>query len=376
MSIEQALGTLVGALRDGDRAAALGCFTPDGAVLVPHPSGDLRYAGEPELSAGLDRLGRAFGELEFVPNRRYLGPGLVVEEGIATGRHTGEFLGQAASGAPVCIRLRLSAEGNGDGRLRQLTVQPDLGTLRVQLGLPSSAAESAYAAIAEIRARNLDGLQVIELAEPEPPPGADAAPAVPPRRRRRRGAVLAGAGLLALAVLAGALLLARPAHHPVSTAGSASAASSPAAAAPTATATTAAPGLPAIAAVPTAKPTVQAGQQLVLGADVLFAFDSATLTPAAQAEIAALAARIRAAGVAGTIQVNGYTDNVGTADYALVLSRNRALAVAQALQPALAGLPVQLAPQGFGAADPVAPNSTPAGQARNRRVTIVLPQRP
>jgi outer membrane protein OmpA-like peptidoglycan-associated protein len=48
--------------------------------------------------------------------------------------------------------------------------------------------------------------------------------------------------------------------------------------------------------------------------------------------------------------------------------------VAVAMQPGLAGLPVRLQPQGFGDADPVASNATKAGQARNRRVTIVLPK--
>jgi len=75
----------------------------------------------------------------------------------------------------------------------------------------------------------------------------------------------------------------------------------------------------------------------------------------------------------GTIQVNGYTDNLGSIDYDLALSRTRALAVAGVLQRALVGLHVTLIPQGFGHANPIAPNTSGTGRARNRRVTIVLP---
>jgi len=56
-----------------------------------------------------------------------------------------------------------------------------------------------------------------------------------------------------------------------------------------------------------------------------------------------------------------------------MLSRARALAVASVLQKGLAGRPVALAPQGFGQANSVAPNTSDPGRARNRRVTIVLP---
>jgi outer membrane protein OmpA-like peptidoglycan-associated protein len=77
--------------------------------------------------------------------------------------------------------------------------------------------------------------------------------------------------------------------------------------------------------------------------------------------------------VTGTIQINGYTDDLGSAAKNLALSQARALAVAQVLQAGLAGQSVTLAPQGFGQASPVAPNTTDANRARNRRVTIVLP---
>ena len=75
----------------------------------------------------------------------------------------------------------------------------------------------------------------------------------------------------------------------------------------------------------------------------------------------------------GTIQINGYTDNLGSVGYDIPLSGARALAVARVLQSALAGRPVTLVPQGFGQANPVAPNTNDASRARNRRVTIVLP---
>ena len=77
--------------------------------------------------------------------------------------------------------------------------------------------------------------------------------------------------------------------------------------------------------------------------------------------------------MSGTIQVNGYTDNVGGVGYDTTLSRSRALAVARVLQSALVGRNVILVPQGFGDINPIAPNTSEPGRARNRRVTIVLP---
>jgi outer membrane protein OmpA-like peptidoglycan-associated protein len=140
---------------------------------------------------------------------------------------------------------------------------------------------------------------------------------------------------------------------------------------PTPTASTA---LPVIAtAAPKSVPHVQAGQQLVLRSDVLFGLNSAALTPSATTSVTTLAKQISSSHVTGTIQINGYTDDLGSAARNLALSEARALAVAQVLQAGLAGQSVTLAPQGFGQASPVAPNTTDANRARNRRVTIVLP---
>jgi outer membrane protein OmpA-like peptidoglycan-associated protein len=86
-----------------------------------------------------------------------------------------------------------------------------------------------------------------------------------------------------------------------------------------------------------------------------------------------IAKQVRSSVVTGTIQINGYTDNSGTVAYDRALSRSRALAVARVLQRGLVGRPVTLVPQGFGQSNPVAPNTSDASRARNRRVTIVLP---
>jgi len=66
--------------------------------------------------------------------------------------------------------------------------------------------------------------------------------------------------------------------------------------------------LPAIArADPKVVPKVQAGKQVVLRSDVLFAFDSAALTPAASTALTHLAQQVRHTNVTGTIQGTAFT---------------------------------------------------------------------
>ena len=115
---------------------------------------------------------------------------------------------------------------------------------------------------------------------------------------------------------------------------------------------------------------------VTVAADVLFAFDKATLTPAAQARLEELAVQMRARKAAGRVLVGGHTDAKGTTAYNAALSLARARAVVAALQPRLAGLPVTLVPQGFGSTRPIAKerrpdgSDDPKGRARNRRVTV------
>lgn len=102
--------------------------------------------------------------------------------------------------------------------------------------------------------------------------------------------------------------------------------------------------------------------------EVLFAFDSAQLTPAARATLDQVVAKLSAADVLG-ITVDGHTDSVGSDAYNQGLSLRRADSVAAYLssQGVAAG---KLKARGFGESRPVADNGSDAGRAQNRRVEI------
>ncbi len=70
-----------------------------------------------------------------------------------------------------------------------------------------------------------------------------------------------------------------------------------------------------------------------------------------------------------TIQINGYTDNVGKPADNLLLSNNRAKSVVTYL--ASKGIPVKrLLSKGFGETRPIADNNTEEGRAKNRRTEL------
>jgi outer membrane protein OmpA-like peptidoglycan-associated protein len=104
--------------------------------------------------------------------------------------------------------------------------------------------------------------------------------------------------------------------------------------------------------------------------DVLFGFDQATLKPEA---------RIRLAKVAGIVlahpdlhlQLEGFTDNIGSDQYNEQLSQRRADAVRDFLTSQGVS-PNNIGAEGFGKSDPVASNSTSEGRAQNRRVDMVV----
>jgi OmpA-OmpF porin, OOP family len=107
--------------------------------------------------------------------------------------------------------------------------------------------------------------------------------------------------------------------------------------------------------------------------DITFASGSATFSGSAEAQLKMLLNDLVIA--SGTlIEIQGHTDNQGNAEANMTLSEKRAFAVKTWLEKA--------APASFpdgrikvvakGQTEPVAPNGSPDGQAKNRRVVIIL----
>jgi outer membrane protein OmpA-like peptidoglycan-associated protein len=71
------------------------------------------------------------------------------------------------------------------------------------------------------------------------------------------------------------------------------------------------------------------------------------------------------------IEVGGHTDNVGTAASNLLLSQNRANTVRAYLLTKGVD-PLRVTAKGYGMSKPVAPNTTAAGKAQNRRTEITI----
>jgi outer membrane protein OmpA-like peptidoglycan-associated protein len=112
--------------------------------------------------------------------------------------------------------------------------------------------------------------------------------------------------------------------------------------------------------------------------NVLFAFDSADLTPQARREIERMAFVLNhPQAISRRITLEGHTDSIGTDAYNLDLSRRRAASVAEELV-ARGVARARLGVDGLGKQRPVSPNTTPdgkdnpAGRALNRRVEAVV----
>lgn len=103
---------------------------------------------------------------------------------------------------------------------------------------------------------------------------------------------------------------------------------------------------------------------------VMFAYDSAELTPAAQQQLRTLTGKFNDPSVA-SIKVIGHTDSRGSDAYNQALSERRASSVAEYLiSQGLA--PQKITSQGRGEREPIADNETDAGRAQNRRVELHL----
>jgi len=106
--------------------------------------------------------------------------------------------------------------------------------------------------------------------------------------------------------------------------------------------------------------------QVNISADVLFAVDSAELTPAADRLLKKTAAQIGG----GTVKVEGHADSTGTDEINDPLSQRRAEAVAERLRALVPGATFEA--QGFGSRRPLHSDDDEEGRRRNRRVTITF----
>ena|SRR5918997_2980180 len=106
-----------------------------------------------------------------------------------------------------------------------------------------------------------------------------------------------------------------------------------------------------------------------LSSEVLFGKDSARLRPAVRSRLDELAELLKRRGP-GRVTIVGYTDDLGSAQHGLVLSRQRATAVAGVLRPQLDEQDYPFAVSGRGEADPAVPNTNEANRKLNRRVEL------
>ncbi|MCO6431548.1 MAG: OmpA family protein [Deltaproteobacteria bacterium] len=104
--------------------------------------------------------------------------------------------------------------------------------------------------------------------------------------------------------------------------------------------------------------------------DVLFEFDSARVTPEARSTVREISEVVRNASDR-RVSVEGHTDSVGTVDYNLRLSRERARSVADELS-ANGVNKRRITIRGFGESDPIASNKSATGRSRNRRVEVII----
>jgi OOP family OmpA-OmpF porin len=100
--------------------------------------------------------------------------------------------------------------------------------------------------------------------------------------------------------------------------------------------------------------------------EIFFDFDKADIKPGAYPILdEALVVYEKNPGI--KVEVQGYTDSIGSEEYNLGLSQRRAEAVEKYLE-AKGVDPDAISAKGYGEANPVAPNDTKEGRAKNRRV--------
>jgi outer membrane protein OmpA-like peptidoglycan-associated protein len=104
--------------------------------------------------------------------------------------------------------------------------------------------------------------------------------------------------------------------------------------------------------------------------DVLFDFNKYTLKPEARERLARISGIVLAYPDL-KLQIEGYTDSIGSDEYNQTLSEKRAESVRDYIVSSGVSMN-NVAAQGMGKADPVADNTTAAGRKLNRRVEMIV----
>ncbi|KAF0102358.1 MAG: OmpA/MotB domain-containing protein [bacterium] len=103
-----------------------------------------------------------------------------------------------------------------------------------------------------------------------------------------------------------------------------------------------------------------------------FALNEARLNAESRKQLDEFAAQLKAENRGAFIEIQGHTDNLGTAEVNQRLAQRRAMAVRDYLHQE-AGIPLNLlAVAAYGASRPVADNASREGRAKNRRVVLVV----
>jgi outer membrane protein OmpA-like peptidoglycan-associated protein len=117
--------------------------------------------------------------------------------------------------------------------------------------------------------------------------------------------------------------------------------------------------------------TTETARGLIVNmSDVLFDFNKYTLKPEAREKLAKVSG-ILLAYPGLKLQVEGYTDNIGSDEYNQKLSEQRADGVREYLVSQSVS-DANVTAKGYGKSQPVADNSTNQGRAQNRRVELVV----
>src|ERR1019366_1688633 len=117
--------------------------------------------------------------------------------------------------------------------------------------------------------------------------------------------------------------------------------------------------------------TTETARGLIMNlSDVLFDFNKFSLKPEAREKLAKISG-ILLAYPDLKVQVEGYTDNIGSDDYNQNLSEKRASSVRDYLVSESVA-EANITAEGYGKSNPIADNSTNSGRAQNRRVALVV----